>query len=403
MSLNIQLITVSILILQRQLSHNQLNKRNSWYDSYDYIVVGAGSAGAVVANRLTENPNINVLLLEAGGPQTLTTDIPVTWIGLLGSDIDWGYQTVPQQNYAMANNGRVPLSRGRVIGGSSSINAMIYNRGNRRSYDDWAYTYGAKGWSFDEVLPYFMKSENNSDMRVVSKNPGYHGTKGPVGISSDLNPQPIFQLYLKAMNELGFETIDVNGPKQVGTTIIQNFIDSNTGLRSSTGNAYIDPNPHPNNLHILTNAFVTKILFYDNPYNLRATGVQFDKNSKTYQVMAKKEIIISGGTINSPQLLMLSGIGPKDHLNQFGIPLKADLPVGDHLQDHPYVGPITPIIRNNVPINPMPELSITQLDQLLTNRSGPLSRFTAHFTYHNTKSNPTKDWPNIFVGTGMTN
>ena len=155
-------------------------------------------------------------------------------------------------------------------------------------------SFGAKGWGYREVLPYFIKSENNSDLNIIRNNPGYHGREGPLGVTTDPNPQPILLLGMKAFNELGLETVDINGAKQLGTTINQSTIKN--GLRSSTGNAYIDPNPHPNNLDILIGAFVTKILIErTDEENLRANGVIFVKNNVFYEVNAKREVIISAG------------------------------------------------------------------------------------------------------------
>ena len=157
-SLSLQLITVSILTLQRQISHNNNANRNHWNTNYDYIVVGSGSAGAVIANRLTENSLTTVLLLEAGGPQNLISDIPGITPALYGTDVDWQYKTVPQRRLGQAlRDHRINQPKGKVIGGTSTINWMLYNRGNRRSYDTWVNNYGATGWSYDEVLPYFRR------------------------------------------------------------------------------------------------------------------------------------------------------------------------------------------------------------------------------------------------------
>ena len=289
MSLSIQLITFAIFSLRIEYKHSLLGTRSQWNRTYEYIVVGAGSAGAVVTNRLTEIPNINVLLLEAGRTQSVLNDIPANWVNLPWSEFDWNYTDVRQLYYGLVFNGIVPETRGKVIGGTSSINTMIYNRGNRRDYDSWVTQYGAKGWSYDEVLPYFIKSENNSDINIVLQNPGFHGTRGPLQVSSDPNPQPILLVNQKVLNEFGFETIDVNGAKQLGTGIGQSTINPNNGFRSGTGNAYIDPNPHPNNLHILTDALVIKVLIDKSNDNLKAFGVIFVKNNKTYEVRANKE------------------------------------------------------------------------------------------------------------------
>jgi choline dehydrogenase-like flavoprotein len=293
-SLTIQLITVSIITLQRQSAHNNNANRSQWNSSYDYVVIGSGSAGAVVASRLTENPQINVLLLEAGGPQNVITDMPGATPALVGTDVDWQYKTVPQTEIGQAFiDHRINTPKGKVIGGTSTINWMLYNRGNRRSYDNWVNTYGANGWSYDEVLPYFKRSENNTDPEIVRQNAGYHGTNGPMKVSSMPKPDQILFLFQDVMNKLGIPTIDVNGESQSGTMIYQLTV--NDGTRSGTGNAYIDPNPHPNNLHIVTQALVTRILFSTFNNNITATGVQFEKDGQTFTVNATKEVILSAG------------------------------------------------------------------------------------------------------------
>jgi len=296
-SLTVQLITVSLITLQRQIAHNNDANRSQWNSTYNYIVIGSGSAGAVVASRLTENPQINVLLLEAGGPQNVISDMPGVTPSLVGTDVDWQYRTVPQTEIGQAFiDHRINQPKGKVLGGTSTINWMLYNRGNRRSYDNWANTYGATGWSYNEVLPYFIRSENNTDPRIVSENAGYHGTSGPMRVSSMVKPDQILFLYQNVMNLLGIPTIDINGESQSGTMIYQLTV--NDGTRSGTGNAYIDPNPHPNNLHIVARALVSKILFSTINGNITATGVQFIRNNQTYTVNASNEVILSAGQYN---------------------------------------------------------------------------------------------------------
>jgi len=294
LSLTIKLITISVVTLQRELNHLRTTNRTEWYNSYDYIVIGAGSAGSVVAMRLTEDPNIKVLLLEAGGPQSVISDMPAMVLNPMNPDYYWLYRTVPQTQLSQAYVDRSTYEvRGKVIGGTSTINGMMYNRGNRRGFDNWVKTYGANGWSYDEVLPYFIKSENNSDSQIVSENPGFHGTHGPVGVSTTQNPDIIFVELQKTLNSLGIKNVDLNGRTQMGTAIVQMTIKN--GIRSGSGNSYIDPNPHPNNLHIVTRAFVTKILFSNTSDGIIATGVQFVRNNITHIVNVTNEVILSAG------------------------------------------------------------------------------------------------------------
>lgn len=287
--LSLQLIAVASIVLKRQLIHESVASRQSWHITYDYIVVGAGAAGAVIAKRLTEDSHNKVLLLEAGGPQHVYTDIPKNSRSLIESKYDWQFKTVPQSWFTPY---RVPEPRGRVIGGSTTINNMMYNRGNRKDFDLWATKFGAKGWEYRNFLKYFVRSENNTDPQIVSNNPGYHGTTGPVTITTDPNPDPILTIHQKALNELGIPSTDINGRQQLGTMIAQSFIGN--GIRSSTANEYLEP-LLPANLHVVAHALVTKVLFTKINGKLMATGVEFSRKDQRHEVMATKEVIISAG------------------------------------------------------------------------------------------------------------
>ncbi|KAH9421299.1 hypothetical protein DERP_013748 [Dermatophagoides pteronyssinus] len=307
--------------------------RDTWDQEYDYIVVGAGSAGAVVANRLSEDHRTKVLLLEAGGSETLFSDIPIAAATLQMTPIDWAYQTEPQTVSCFGlKNQRSRWPRGRVLGGSSVLNYMLYVRGNRRDYDRWV-DLGAYGWSWHDVLPYFIKSEDNQDPNVASN--GYHGIGGYLTVANPPDSTPISLAFPEAGKHLGYPNVDINGPTQTGFTIPQGTI--RNGARCSTSKAFLSSVRDRQNLHILTFAYATKVIF--NEYK-RAVAVQFDRFSLTHIVYARKEIILSGGSVNTAQLLMLSGIGPSDHLHSLGIPIIADLPVGKNLQDHIYPGGI---------------------------------------------------------------
>ncbi|CAG2117825.1 unnamed protein product [Medioppia subpectinata] len=301
---------------------------------------------------------------------------------------EWLYYNEPRtgfgQQYA---GGRAPDHKGKTLGGSTAHNAMVFNRGNSRGYDEWANTYGAVGWSYRDVLPVFREWENNTDPEV---NPEYHGTRGPIQISSPQVISPLIYYFKDALNELGFKDTDINGPKQLGTMFTQSFITAQ-GFRADTGNAFVDPNPYPDNLHIVCKAFVTKILFN----GLTAIGVEFIVNDISYTVYANKEVIVSGGAINSPQLLMLSGLGPKRHLQSLGIRVVLDLPVGDNYQNQPTITVAVTIKPEYINLTDrVAALTTEQLSLLYFNQSGPLASSVSCALHYNTPNNVDKEWPN---------
>ena len=288
------LLVLSWIIAKRQLTHDETASRNEWNTEYDFIVVGAGAAGCIVANRLAANQKTTVLLLEAGGAQdAIYNDIPTEYKKITKErpDLQWYDNTVPQVH--ISEPGKIiPQTGGKVLGGSTTHNQMIYIRGNPRDYDKWSEVYGAQGWNFSEVLPFFTRFEKNNDPDIVGLNPGWHGADGPIEITT---PQSVDEklLRLKSVyNSMGLEDTDVNGPNQKGVTIGQSFI-GRSGLRSSAANGYIDPNPYPNNLHIVTKALVTKILFN----GLTAIGVEFERYGLSFNISARKEVIISAGLL----------------------------------------------------------------------------------------------------------
>ena len=286
-------LSVALLIVQNYLNHQSIETNEKLLrQEYDYIVVGSGTAGAVVAARLAEDQHTNVLLLEAGGPSGGNTDIPGAYWNFFNTPIDWNY-TMEEQFVGRAYLGeRIAENKGLVIGGSGSVNTFIYNRGNPLGFDYWEQHFGATGWNWREVFPYFLKYEDNRDPLIA--NNGFHATGGPVQITSWARPSPIMLLHQKAMmEEFGFPEVDINGASQAGTTIAQAFIDSK-GVRASSANSYIDPNPFPNNLHILPNSFVTRIILK----NKRAVGVEYTRNGHMQQVFARKEVIVSAGMHN---------------------------------------------------------------------------------------------------------
>lgn len=292
-------------------------------DTYDYIVIGGGSAGCVIASRLSEDPAISVCLVEAGGTDSsVLIHAPVGVVAMLPTRINnWAFQTVPQ---AGLNGRRGYQPRGKTLGGSSSINAMLYVRGHRHDYDQWA-ALGNKGWSYDEVLPYFIKSEQNQQL-----NDAFHGQDGPLTVSEVSCPSALNAAFIQAAGIHGIQrTPDYNGACQEGAFMYQ--VTQRNGERCSAAKAFITPNRHRRNLDVLTGATVERVLLEAG----RATGVQLQQGNEHRTLKVRHEVVLSAGSFGSPQLLMLSGIGPREELCRHGIAIRHELPgVGENLQDH---------------------------------------------------------------------
>jgi choline dehydrogenase len=291
--------------------------------AFDYIVVGAGSAGCVLANRLSAHPNNSVLLIEAGSTDwNPLIHMPAGLAKLVGvKSINWGYDTAPEPEL---NNRRLYWPRGKVLGGSSSINAMCYCRGHRKDYDLWK-SMGNPGWGSDDVLPYFMKSENNQRLKNE-----FHSDDGLLWVSDHKYTNPLSDVFIAAAEEVGYDrTDDFNGLRQRGFGYYQ--LTQRDGSRHSTAQAFLKPARSRENLTVWTKTMAEKVLLDGK----QASGLVVRKGGRSIEVKANKEVILSGGAINSPQLLMLSGIGRADDLAQHGIDCVHELPgVGQNLQDH---------------------------------------------------------------------
>ncbi len=291
---------------------------------YEYVIIGAGSAGSVLANRLTDDEDASVLLLEAGGPDRHPFQLmPLAFRRVVGTAaFNWNYETEPEPGLF---NRRLPLPRGKTLGGSSSINALICMRGNRHDYDSW-FNEGLQGWSYADVLPYFKRLENH--WRGETE---YHGGSGPIRVTPMRYPYMLYEPLRDAAVSLGIPlNEDVNGEKQEGLSLNEATIGD--GKRSSTARAYLYPVMKRRNLTIETRALVSRVRIE----NGRAIGVEYRSEGKTEKVFVNREVILSGGAYNSPQILMLSGIGPADELNAVGVKPVHDLPgVGRNLSEHP--------------------------------------------------------------------
>ncbi|XP_049767160.1 glucose dehydrogenase [FAD, quinone] [Schistocerca cancellata] len=301
---------------------------------YDFVVVGAGSAGSVLGGRLSEVAGWSVLVLEAGTYESEITDVPLLSLYLHKSRYDWGYRSQPQPSACQAmEDKRCVWTRGKVLGGSSVLNTMLYIRGNRRDYDTWA-SLGNAGWSFEEVLPYFRKSQDQRNP-YLARSSRYHATGGPLTVQDAPWHTPLGIALVQAGVEMGYEHRDINGERQTGFALFQ--FTMRRGYRCSAAKAFLRPARLRPNLHVALHAHVTRVLL--DPATRRAYGVEFLRDGVRHTVLARKEVILSAGAINSPQLLMVSGVGPADHLRSLGIPVVQQSPgVGENLMDHIAVG-----------------------------------------------------------------
>lgn len=341
-------------------------------DEYDFIVVGAGSAGSVVGSRLSEVPEWKVLLLEAGGDAPPTSEVPKLFFALQGTDIDWKYKTEP--NIGMCEglkNGQCNWPRGKVLGGSSTINAMIYIRGMEKDYDKWAEN-GNDGWSYKEILNYFKKSEDAK--WIKSDELSHHAQGGPLTVDK-FETSDIEERLLEATRELGYKVLDdINAENRLGFSIVQGTL--RNGTRCSSAKAFLSPAKDRKNLHVSKHSHVTRILI--DPNTKKAHSVEFRTQTGEVRVVKfKKEVVLSAGAINTPQILMLSGIGPREHLNNIGIkPVIMDLKVGENLQDH-FLFPGSILTKKQSSLHQMsPSFYHDAFYEYLTRRTGVL---TTHY------------------------
>ncbi|XP_063992324.1 glucose dehydrogenase [FAD, quinone]-like [Diachasmimorpha longicaudata] len=311
---------------------------------YDFIIVGSGPGGSPVANRLSERKDWKVLLLEAGKPEGILHQIPMlSSYYVNSSEYDWQYRIEPQKN---ANLGRLdrrtPYPKGKSLGGSSSINGLGYSRGNALDFDRWAQQ-GNYGWSYEQVLPYFKKSEKAQLREPVDED--YHGQSGYLHVQNAPNHSPLAGAFLEAGKEIGYDVTDLNGQHQIGFSY-HHFTMLN-GTRCSASTAYL--RVKRDNLDIVTEARASRILIdSDN----RVYGVEFVKNNKSYRINISKEVILSAGAIETPKLLMLSGVGPKEHLQGLGIEVIKNAKVGYNLQDHVGFVSLTFLVNQSVSLIP---------------------------------------------------
>jgi choline dehydrogenase len=328
-------------------------------DTYDYVIVGAGSAGAVLAARLTDDAATTVLLLEAGpAPHVDEVEMPAGFAGLAKTKWDWGYETTAQKHL---HGRRAAWPRMKSLGGSSAMNAMIYMRGNRVDYDAWRDQFGATGWGYDDVLPYFRRAERNSRLGAP-----FHGTDGPLSVEDRRWTHDLSHAFVESAVSHGLKrNDDFNGAEQEGAGLFQ--VTQRDGRRCSTYDAYLRPTMHRDNLTVTTGALATRVVLDGD----RATGLAFRQGGEEHTVRARREVLLCGGAINSPQVLMLSGIGPAAHLGEHGIEARVELAgVGQGMQDHPY----TPMIWHTTGTTDLAELgTLANIVRWKARHDGPMT------------------------------